>query len=186
MRTMLTLTTPNFSRRVRYAFAILAVIIASLLREALAPILGRGVPFILFYPTVALAAWFGGFWPGISSTALGGFIAWYVFIPPEFSFMVSEPTAAGQLIVFLLSSAFICLLAESLHQATRTAQEGEIREREQRDQYRVTLASISDAVIATDAQGRVTFMNHVAESLTGWSYEQASGQPLDEVFKIVN
>jgi len=183
---MLTLMTPNFSKMARYAFAILAVILASLLREVLAPILGKGVPFILFYPTVALAAWFGGFWPGLLSTVLGGFIAWYVFIPPEFSFMVLEPTAVGQLIVFLLSSAFICLLAESLHQATRRAQAGELREREQREQYRVTLASIGDAVIATDARGRLTFMNHIAESLTGWTYEEASGKPLDEVFHIVN
>lgn len=183
---MLTLMTPNFSKTARYAFAILAVILASILREALAPVLGKGVPFILFYPAVALAAWFGGFWPGLLSTVLGGFLAWYVFIPPELSIMLFGPTAVGQIIVFFLSSVFICLLAESLHQETRRAQTGELREREQREQLRVTLASIGDAVIATDARSRVTFMNHVAESLTGWTYEEASGKTLDEVFHIVN
>ncbi|WP_412069258.1 PAS domain S-box protein [Rubrivirga sp. IMCC43871] len=50
----------------------------------------------------------------------------------------------------------------------------------------VTLFSIGDAVIATDAEARVTFMNPVAESLTGWTAEDAAGTPLDTVFHIVN
>lgn len=57
---------------------------------------------------------------------------------------------------------------------------------EERQWLRVTLSSIGDAVIATDAQGRVTFMNRVAESLTGWPVSDAKGRPLPEVFRIVN
>lgn len=55
----------------------------------------------------------------------------------------------------------------------------------QRERFQVTLASIGDAVIATDADLRVTFMNRVAEQLTGWREEEASGRPLEEVFRIV-
>jgi len=51
---------------------------------------------------------------------------------------------------------------------------------------RVTLSSIGDAVITTDPQGRVTSLNPVAESLTGWAQDQATGQPLDAVFRIVD
>src|SRR3984885_5309116 len=51
---------------------------------------------------------------------------------------------------------------------------------------RVTLASIGDAVIATDAAGRVTFLNSVAESLTGWTLAETAGKPLDSVFRIIN
>lgn len=183
---MLTLLTPNFSRLARYVFAIVAVIVAALLRAILSPILGQGVPFILFYPAVAVAAWLGGFWPGILSTVLGGLTAWYIFMPPSFSWIILDSSAAGQLIVFSLSSLFICLLAETMHQASRRAHEGEIKEREQREQYRVTLTSIGDAVIATDAKGRITFMNAVAESLTGWSFRDASGRPLNEIFTVIN
>lgn len=50
----------------------------------------------------------------------------------------------------------------------------------------VTLASIGDAVIVTDAKGRVTFLNGVAERLTGWSAEDAKYQPLAAIFRIVN
>jgi PAS domain S-box-containing protein len=52
--------------------------------------------------------------------------------------------------------------------------------------FSTTLASIGDAVIATDMNGAVTFLNPVAEYLTGWSLEEARGQSIDLVFDIVN
>jgi PAS domain S-box-containing protein len=57
---------------------------------------------------------------------------------------------------------------------------------EQRERFRTTLASIGDAVIATDTQARVTYLNVVAESLIGWKQDEAVGQPLDAMFRIVN
>ena len=48
------------------------------------------------------------------------------------------------------------------------------------------MASIGDAVIATDTQGSVTFLNPAAEALTGWPLADAVGQPLAEVFHIIN
>lgn len=49
-----------------------------------------------------------------------------------------------------------------------------------------TLRSIGDAVVATDREGRVSLLNPVAESLMGWSTDQAHGKPLEEVFRIIN
>jgi PAS domain S-box-containing protein len=62
----------------------------------------------------------------------------------------------------------------------------EERLRQSERRYATTLTSIGDGVIATDAHGGVTFMNPVAENLTGWSLVEAHGHPLDEVFQIVN
>ena len=59
-------------------------------------------------------------------------------------------------------------------------------EQEQRQWLGATLKSIGDAVIVTDADGRVTLMNSVAESMTGWKQEDAAGRTLPEVFRIVN
>jgi PAS domain S-box-containing protein len=58
--------------------------------------------------------------------------------------------------------------------------------RRREDDLRVTLNSIGDAVIVTDAQGRVRRMNPVAEELTGWPEDEARGQRLEEVFRIHN
>jgi PAS domain S-box-containing protein len=54
------------------------------------------------------------------------------------------------------------------------------------EKLRTTLRSIGDAVIATDAKGRVTFLNPVAERLTGWAAPDADGRDASEIFRIVN
>jgi PAS domain S-box-containing protein len=56
----------------------------------------------------------------------------------------------------------------------------------QQEWFRVTLESIGDAVIASDPEGRVTYMNESAQTLTGWRAEEAAGRALAEVFPIVN
>ena len=58
--------------------------------------------------------------------------------------------------------------------------------REARERLRVTLASIGDGVVSTDPAGNVTYLNPVAEALTGWTDAEAAGRPLTEVFRIVN
>jgi diguanylate cyclase (GGDEF)-like protein/PAS domain S-box-containing protein len=54
------------------------------------------------------------------------------------------------------------------------------------ERARVTLASIGDAVLSTDVTGNVTYLNRVAEQLTGWSHGEAVGRPLAEIFKIID
>ncbi|HEX4039938.1 MAG TPA: CHASE3 domain-containing protein [Acidobacteriaceae bacterium] len=68
---------------------------------------------------------------------------------------------------------------------------GEISEQSEelyksRQWFRTTLESIGDAVIACDGEGAVTFMNAVAVKLTGWTPDEAKGQPLKTIFRIVN
>jgi len=58
--------------------------------------------------------------------------------------------------------------------------------RESEDRLRTTLQSIGDAVLATDAGGRVTFLNPVAERLTGFSQAEAAGRPVEEILRIEN
>jgi diguanylate cyclase len=56
---------------------------------------------------------------------------------------------------------------------------------EEKERLRVTLESIGDGVISTDAEGHVTFINSTAETMTGWSLSNAIGMPANEVFSII-
>jgi PAS domain S-box-containing protein len=62
----------------------------------------------------------------------------------------------------------------------------ERRLREQHELLQVTLASIGDAVIATDVDGKINFINSTAETLTGWTRAEAAGKLLGEIFQIIN
>ncbi|HYM36433.1 MAG TPA: EAL domain-containing protein [Steroidobacteraceae bacterium] len=57
---------------------------------------------------------------------------------------------------------------------------------EEKEKAQVTLKSIGDAVITTDAEKRVEYLNPVAEDLTGWGSHEAQGRPLSEIFGILN
>jgi two-component system cell cycle sensor histidine kinase/response regulator CckA len=91
-------------------------------------------------------------------------------------------TVIADLFALAMVGAFILLLRR--HLLARDQAAAAIHE--QREMFRTTIASIGDAVMTTDMQGRVTYLNAVAESLTGWAQEAAAGQPLGTVFRIVN
>jgi PAS domain S-box-containing protein len=77
------------------------------------------------------------------------------------------------------------LLGVAANQAAIVLQRRQVEDalRQQSELLRITLASIGDAVITTDTEGRVTSLNPVAESLTGWTQQDAQGKPLDDVFR---
>ena len=56
----------------------------------------------------------------------------------------------------------------------------------EKERAQVMLNSIGDAVLSTDVSGNVTYLNLVAEAMTGWPWKEASGRPVAEVFKIIN
>jgi len=94
---------------------------------------------------------------------------------------VSAGLAAG-FTALVLVTAFVVLQQRNLRSRALAASELF----EQKELFRTTLASIGDAVISTDRGARVTFLNPVAEALTGWTSDEANGEPLASVFEIVN
>ncbi len=95
-------------------------------------------------------------------------------------------TIASIYLASLLATIGLVMLAYYIlrEMSLREKHAHEIREREER--FRITLTSIGDAVIATDQSGRISFLNTVAESLTGASLAQARGRDIAEVFPIFN
>jgi diguanylate cyclase (GGDEF)-like protein/PAS domain S-box-containing protein len=87
------------------------------------------------------------------------------------------------LMTLLAHEAALVVHTQRLQQRRRQA---EAAFREASALARVTLQSIGDGVIATDCQGRVEFLNPVAEQLTGWRSEEAKGEPLQTVFRLMD
>jgi len=143
-------------------------------RFALSGVLGSTVPYITLYPAVVFAIWFGGLGPGILATALSLAAVISFLIPLH---RLNAPADIIRAVIFVGFAGLFNALHEGLQRARASSERD-------RDLLRVTLSSIGDAVIAADAQGKVTFLNTVAEELTGWSREDAAGKPVPEVFVI--
>jgi PAS domain S-box-containing protein len=90
-------------------------------------------------------------------------------------------TVVGLGLGLLLITMVIGLFARNLAARQRAA---DVLHAE-RERFRTTLTSIGDAVLVTDAHGRITLLNPVAKTLAGWG-DEAVGQPLEAVFRIVN
>jgi two-component system, sensor histidine kinase and response regulator len=167
------------ARPVAYGVAVLATGVSLLLRWPLWPVIGDHTPFMTFFPAVILSAYFGGLGPGLVATFVSAAASAFFLLKPHFSFAVHDPADALALGLFTLTGVVLSALSESLHRSR-----GRILASERR--YAITLESIGDAVLATDNQARVTFLNPAAEALTGWPRADAVGRPLAEVFRIVN
>jgi PAS domain S-box-containing protein len=162
-----------------YATAIAALAAAVLLRYLLDPWMGNTLPLVTLFAAVAAAVWIGGYRPAIAVLILGYLACSYLFIEPRGHIEFTDPGT----VIGALAYVFTCTLIILFGEAMRRAQ---LRASDRREVLRVTLQSIGDGVIATDVRGHITYMNAVAEKLTGWMEREAQGQSLDSVFRIVN
>jgi PAS domain-containing protein len=184
----------------RYGCAVVGIILATGVRLLFDPILEDKFVFTLLIFAVMFASWYGGFGPAVAATLLGALIAAQLFLAPRGSFAVEGFDNQMGLALYLAVSFGIALLGGAMRQAQHRA-EGSTRElllkqkqievaMQERlrveEQLRVTLQSIGDAVISTDLEGRITFLNLVAAEITGWRQQEAKGRPLIDVFNIVN
>ena len=185
---------PHRSVAQRYLIAVAAVTTGTLARLALTPAVGpTAVPFIFLYPAVAAAGWYGGLGPALFSIVLAIILSIWFFIEPLHRLTVHTVQDAASLLAFILGSLFICVAMQAMHR-TRLRLAQEVVRRHETESERetaqhllqTTLASIGDGVIVTDARGGVSFLNAEAERLTGWTTAEASGQPMSEVFKILD
>jgi PAS domain S-box-containing protein len=106
-----------------------------------------------------------------------------------------ELQAASRAVIYRTSTyvsmglSYLGFLFWAYHRITREiqAREAAVLESSRKNQLlATTLTSIGDGVIATDAQGKITFLNAEAERLTGWSSAEAAGRSLPSVFRIIN
>ena len=162
-----------------YGLGIAALIVAVLLRWLLDPLMGDALPLVTLFGAVAAAVWLGGYRLAIPVTLLGYLACHYLFISPRGQIDLTAIENEVGFVAYL----FTCVIIIGFGEAMRIAQ---VSASQQREVLSVTLRSIGDAVITTDNEGRITNLNKVAESLTGWTNHDAVGQPLETVLKLIN
>jgi PAS domain S-box-containing protein len=194
------MSSTNRTTLLHYGGALVLTGLAVVLRQLLDPLLGDHFPLITLFAVVVFVAWYAGRGPALLSLIVGAVAGDYFFFHPRYSFSIGQTEDQTGLALYGVLGIASIGLFESLRNARRRAEEKE-RQLEQEvaarraveqglaeegERLRTTLASIGDAVITTDAEGRITSLNAVAEALTGWTQAEATGQPLDVVFRIVN
>ncbi|HEX7880535.1 MAG TPA: PAS domain S-box protein [Candidatus Eisenbacteria bacterium] len=169
-----------------YGITVAAVLAAAIGRLLIDPVVGGSVPFITLFPAVVVAAWIGGFGPAFLATVLGFVFSLIYFSPPRFQFHDASRAQEVSLTLYVLVSLTIAGFGEAMWRARRRSQDAAAEQLRSSHLLRITLASIGDAVVTTDDAGRVTYLNHVAEEMTGWTVDEAVGRPLPEVFPILD
>jgi len=138
----------------------------------------------------------------VSSESAGGilarrFLPLVFFLPLLLGWLRLEGQKAGmygtEFGLALYATTIVAAFAVLMYRASISLQQADIQRKRAEEALRTnekllstTLGSIGDAVIATDQNGSVTFLNAVAQALTGWTQEAAQGQSLDIVFNIIN
>jgi two-component system, cell cycle sensor histidine kinase and response regulator CckA len=178
----------------RYFWAVSITAAALGVRLLLDPVLGFRIAYATFFIAVAISAVVGGWGPGVVSALLGGLAAVYFILPPRHHVLTIQG-AENQLgfALYIIVSAMLIILAEMQNRARRRAeselarrQRSEADERYEKRRFEVTLDSIGDGVIATDADGRITFINKSASQHTEWKAADAIGRRLEDVFILKN
>jgi len=183
-------------RPARYAVAIGSAAISAVLVEFLMPSLGNQFPFLLLYPAVICAAWYGGFGPGLLATVLTALVAAFFLFEPRFSFAIARPTDQLATSLFLVVGGFISWLGEMILRANRRLEKYARRIANQRDisekraaeldrlneslrqsegRYRSLAIATAQIVWTTNPEGEVVEDMPMWRAFTGKSEEELRG-----------
>ncbi|HZS47900.1 MAG TPA: ATP-binding protein [Blastocatellia bacterium] len=185
---------PKRSALQRYGVAILAVVVISLIRGLLSPLIGgTAFPYIFFISAVAISGWYGRFGAGLLATVLSYFSVHYFFTSPPHSLYIVNSADQVRSLLFVLEGALISGLNEAWYRARAKAQEAiqnlrtsDENERRQREWFQITLSSIADGVIVTDSDGKVVFINAAAQSLMGCTEKECLNKPVNQIFSLLD
>ncbi|MGO8899898.1 MAG: PAS domain S-box protein [Isosphaeraceae bacterium] len=184
-------------RPARYAVAIGSAAIGAVLVEFLLPSVGNQFPFLLLYPAVICAAWYGGFGPGLLATVLTALAGDFFLFEPRFTFAIARPGDQLGISLFLVVGGFISWLGEMILRANRRlekyareiANQRDISEkraaeldrlneslRQSEERYRSLAIATAQIVWTTNPKGEVVEDMPMWRAFAGKSEEELRGR----------
>jgi PAS domain S-box-containing protein len=161
-----------------YAFAVLVVVLATLLRWWLIRNIGPMPTFITWYPAVLLVASLGGLGPGIAATIFSALAADYWFIPPKGLLKMDSAADGIALGIFTGTSLALCFLAERVQRARWTEAVRATQEQE------LALLDMGN-LLALDPSHRIHHWSRGCTRLYGYDATEAEGRSVDELLETV-
>lgn len=164
--------------------AFLSVSFATAIKSAIAPLIFRESPFLVYFAAIMVSAWFGGKKAGLMATLGAGLVSSYLFLSPLYPLIESSPGQTFRLILFLMEGSAIAIAIGSLQhkkqqsaQSARSAQRHLESFRQSEQRFQLLVDGIEDYglyMIAPD--GRVSSWNPGAKHLTGYAAEEIISQ----------
>ena len=170
-----------------YGVAVLATLLALLLRLLLEPILRGEAPLLVFIIPVMFSAWYGGLKPGLLATALSAGAGIYFFLRPLFLLNVADVPDIIRLCIFLVEGVLISWLSEELRNAKQRTEAIASSLKDSEEQYRLLVDGVKDyAIFLLDPNGRIASWNTGAERIKGYTAAEILGRHFSILFPPEN
>jgi PAS domain S-box-containing protein len=158
-----------------YAVAILIVIAAIVVRRVLEPWLGTNAPYLLFFPAILVASWYGGFGPGAVATALSSVAAMDLYLPP-IGLAIDSSTDGVPLVLFVTTGLAIAALNGRVRRTEEAHRAEAALSRARAEKLDAIINTTVDGIIVIDATGVVEEFNRGAERLFGFPAREVVGR----------
>ncbi|MDR0242245.1 MAG: PAS domain-containing protein [Burkholderia sp.] len=174
------------TRTGNYVTAVMLVAIATVLQALAIRFGGVNLPLVLYYPLLAGVAWATSFLFGMVATAVSGLLVWTLFLSDPAAYTQPLSERLVRLGTFVLVCALACAIASMLRHARLTNDAAGRREAASRRRLDAVLQALPHGVMATDTNGRISYLNEAAAALVGCRPDDAIGRAARDVLRIVD
>ena len=133
--------------------------------------------WFLFYPTVFFAPLFGGLWSGVAATVVSTLLAWYVFIPTEFSFSIEDPISVVSIALFAVMGVVFSLFHEHLRRLVL-----KVAQQESNERFRRALDDMMEGCQIIGFDWRYLYVNAIAARQGRSTVAALTGRTLKEAY----
>ena len=168
-------TRPESVTWANYAIGLGAVAAALAFRYGIRDLVGLKVPYLQFYPAIIVAAWYGGFGPGLVATAVSTVAAMYFLLPPA-GLLVGDRADQVSLAVFAGTGLFIAWLRHRLDLAEQAQRQTAATATARAERLDAILNTTVDGIIVIDARGTIEAFNRGAQELFGYPEAEVLGR----------